>query len=179
MLWVAIEPQALDHRPLEVADEPIGQEERAGSAVGNLVESRLARVHLVAVRAAQAGRPNLFQQRVELAVHPALPVDDDELVVARAKCMQPLPELVDDSRRVEMEQRGHAVDVDFPTTPVDDVLHLAAKGAADDQRSRVHRTAANWGNPSTPMNESLKSGRPDSSTYSMRDRSSNATWRSR
>src|SRR5438477_432010 len=49
----AIEAQAADHGPVEVADEPVGQEERPRPLVRDLPELLLARVHLVAVRSAQ------------------------------------------------------------------------------------------------------------------------------
>src|SRR6202163_1552740 len=79
-----------------------------------------------------------------------------------------------------MQECGDAVDVDVPTAAVDDLLDLLAERTAHDQCGRgAHPTSSRWGKPSTDTNASLKSVRPDSSTYSMRAGSSNATCRSR
>src|SRR5207248_4364900 len=101
-----------------------------------------------------------------------------QLFVARPEVVQLYTQLIDDAGRIEMQQRRHPIDVDVPAAPVDDVFHLAPQGAANDERGRAHLTPSRTGNPSTEMNESLKSDRPESSTYSIRDGSSNATWRS-
>src|SRR5438477_13185878 len=93
--------------------------------------------------------------------------------------MQLLAQLVDDARRVEVKQGRDSVNIDAPLAPVDDFLHLAAQRAADEQRGAAHVTLSSSGTPSTEMNESLKSERPDSSLYSMRDGSSTAPTRSR
>src|SRR4029077_10473646 len=103
---------------------------------------------------------------------------DDEILVARAKRVQLLSQLVDDPVRVEVQQRGNAVDVDVPAPAIDDVLHLFPERAANHKRS-CHDTSSRSGKRSTETKESLKSVRPESSTYSMREGSSNATWRSR
>src|SRR5260370_7281039 len=100
------------------------------------------------------------------------------MVVARAKRVQLLSQLLDDPVRVEVQQRRDAVNVDVPTAAVNDVLHLFAERAADDE-CRAHETSSRSGKRSTETKESLKSVRPESSTYSMRDGSSKATWRSR
>src|SRR4029077_19518204 len=72
----------------------------------------------------------------------------------------------------------HAVDVDVPAPAIDDVLHLFPEGAANYERS-CHDTSSRSGKRRTETKESLKSVRPESSTYSMREGSSNATCRSR
>src|SRR5438445_6753245 len=100
------------------------------------------------------------------------------MVVARPKRVQLLSQLIDDAVRVQVQQRRHAVDVDVPAAAVDDVLDLLAERAADDEGS-THETSSRSGKPSTDTKESLKSVRPESSTYSIRDGSSKATWRSR
>src|SRR5439155_10822251 len=176
---VAIEAESLHDRAVEVADEPVGQEERAGPLLADLSELLRTRVHLVAVRSAQPVCAHFFQQRLQLSGRSAIAIHDHQLFVSRPKLVQLFAQLVDDPGRIKVKQRGDAIDVDVPLAPVDDVLHLAAERAADDQRGGAHVTCSSWGNPSTEMKESLKSERPDSSTYSMRAGSSNATCRSR
>src|ERR1700736_3320431 len=92
--------------------------------------------------------------------------------------MQLVSHLVHDATGVQMKQRRNAVDVDVPAAAVDDVLHLFAQRAADDEGG-AHETSSRRGKARTDTNESLKSDRPESSMYSMRDGSSNATCRSR
>src|SRR5712692_2244471 len=178
-LGVAVQAQAPDHGAVEVPHEPVGQEERRRSPVGDLVETSFAGVHLVAVRSPQSRRADLLEQRLQFAGHPAIAIHHHQLFVARPELVELLAQLVHDARGIQMKESGHPVDVDVPTTPCDDVLHLAAQRPTDDECGRRHVTGSSCGNPSTDMNESLKSERPDSSTYSMRDGSSKATWRSR
>src|ERR1700681_2076511 len=108
-----------------------------------------------------------------------------------------------------MKESRDAIDVDIPAAPVHDLFHLFAERPTHNESSsplpllssrlrksfplprqgegqgggtrslHSHETSSRCGNPSTETNASLKSVRPDSSTYSMRAGSSNATCRSR
>src|SRR5436309_7255825 len=177
--WVAVEPKALDHGAVEVADQPVGEEERPRFGVRDLFERSRAGEHLIAVRPGHTLSADLVEQRLELAPRPAIAVDDDELGVVGAQPMQLLAQLVDDARGIQVQHRRQPIDVHIPAATVDDVLHLAPERPADHQRGRAHETVSSCGKPSTEMNEALKSVRPDSSTYSMRDGNSKATCRSR
>src|SRR4029077_11820880 len=177
-LGVPVEAEATHHSALEVADEPVGEEERSRALFAHALEKFRAGEHLVAVRPLHTSGANLVQDRFQLAVHAAVAVDDDEILIAGAKGAQLLSQLVDDPVRVEVQQRRHAVDVDVPAPAIDDVLHLFPEGAANYERS-CHDTSSRSGNRRTETKESLKSVRPESSTYSMRDGGSNATCRSR
>src|SRR6266571_2341588 len=161
------------------ADQPVGEEERPRFGVRDLFERSRAGEHLIAVRPGHTLSADLVEQRLELAPRPAIAVDDDELGVVGAQPMQLLAQLVDDARGIQVQHRRQPIDVHIPAATVDDVLHLAPERPADHQRGRAHETVSSCGKPSTEMNESLKSVRPDSSTYSMRDGNSKATCRSR
>src|SRR5260370_38703272 len=89
-------------------------------------------------------------------------------------------QLVDDARRIQVEIRGEPVDIDVPPPPAHDLLDLASERAADDERrGGAHETPCSCGKPSTELKASLKSDRPDRSTYSRRAGSSHATCASR
>ena len=90
----------------------------------------------------QARRPDLFEKRVELPVHAALSVHDDEPFVVGAQPVQLLAELVQDAGRIEVQERRHAIDVDVPSAPVDYLFDLAAEGPADQQRRGAHLTCS-------------------------------------
>src|SRR6266851_5706976 len=141
---IPVEPEAADDGALEVAHEPVSEEERPRALVHDSLEQLLAREHLVA-------GPELAELRAQLG---------------------------DDAVGIEMQVRGKAVDVDVPASPVGDLLDLGSKCSARHE-GRPHDTASSTGNASTSTNVSLKSVRPDSSTYSSRVGSSNATCRSR
>src|SRR4029077_2165470 len=166
-LGVPVEAEATHHSALEVADEPVGEEERSRALFAHALEKFRAGEHLVAVRPLHTSGANLVQDRFQLSIHAAVAVDDDETLVVRAKRVQLLSKLVDDPVRVEVQQRRDAVDVDVPAPAIDDVLHLLPQGTANDKCCR-HDTSSRSGKRSTDTNESLKSVRPDSSTYSMR-----------
>src|SRR4029077_6217545 len=73
----------------------------------------------------------------------------------------------------------HAVDVDIPAVPIDDGFDLFPEGTANQERCLTHRSASSSANCSTETNESLKSARPESSTYSILSGSSKAICLSR
>src|SRR5712691_12499004 len=173
-----VEAEAAHDRALEVADQPVGEDERRRALLADALEKFRAGQHLVAVRAAHARGADLIEDRFQLSVHAAVAVDDDEVVVARPQLAQLLAQLVDDAIRVQVQQRRDAVDVHVPAAAVDDVLDLFAQGAADD-KGRAHPTSSRSGKRRTSTNASLKSERPESSTYSILDGSSKATCRSR
>src|SRR5579859_5542351 len=203
---VAGEAEPAHDGAVEVAHEPVGEEERAGLLVRDLREELLAGEHLVAVRARDPRGLELLEHRLEAAGGAAVAVDDDQAIAARRQRGELGAELGDDARGIEVEHRRQAVDLDLPAAALDDVLHLGTKRAAgDDGRGSLptlptvwgggpwlrsslgpeggntctHDTGSMTGNASTSTNVSLKSVRPDSSTYSRRDGSSKATCRSR
>src|ERR1700674_3085852 len=78
-----------------------------------------------------------------------------------------------------MVHRRHSIDVDVPAVLVDDRFDFFAEGPTDEKGDVFHRNVSSSGNASTETKESLKSARPESSTYSILSGSSNAIWRSR
>ena len=99
------------------------------------------------MRPPEPRRPDLLEQRLELAGGAAVAVDHDQLLVSRAKGVQLLAQLVDDARRIEVEERRDPVDVDVPAAPLDDVLHLGAQRPADDKRGPVQNRALHGPGP--------------------------------
>src|SRR5438445_3870641 len=176
---VAVEAQAFDHGAVEVADQPVGQKKRPGPLRRDLLKALRTRVHLVAVGSAEARGADLVQQRLQLAGRPAVAIHDDELCVVGTQPVQLLAQLIDDARGIQVQERRYAIDIHVPAATVDDVFHLATERPADHQRCGAQETVSSCGKPSTEMNESLKSVRPDSSTYSLREGNYNATRRSR
>src|SRR6266851_4533965 len=194
---MAVEPEAADDRALEVAHEPVSEEERPRALVHDSLEQRLAGEHLVAVRALHASGAELVEHRVKPSGSSTVAIHDDEPVVAGLELAELRAQLGDDAVGIEMQVCGQAVDVDVPAAPVGDLLHLGSKCSTHDQGGsavptrpfgptspqvgmcRPHDTASSSGNASTSTKVSLKSVRPESSTYSRRAGSSNATWRSR
>ena len=79
---MAIDPEAADHEPLEVAGEEVGQPERRRLLVGHRGERRAAGEELVAVGARQALDALLREDRVEQAAGAAVGIGDEDPLVA-------------------------------------------------------------------------------------------------
>ena len=75
---MAVEAEALDDQPVEVAGQEIGQEERPELLVGDRREGRRARVELVAMGAREALDALLGQHRIEQAAGPAVGVGHED-----------------------------------------------------------------------------------------------------
>src|SRR6266446_4621702 len=175
---IPVEPEAVDDGALEVAHQPVGEEERPRALVHDSLEQLLAGEHLVTVRALHASGAELVEHRVKPSGSSAVAIHDDQPVVAGPEVAELRAQLGDDAVGIEMQVRGQAVDVDVPASAVGDLLDLRSKCSARHE-GRPHDTASSTGNASTSTNVSLKSVRPESSTYSSRVGSSNATCRSR
>src|SRR6202022_2836082 len=120
-----------------------------------------------------------FEDRVEGTGRAAVTIDDHDLAIAGRQLLQLAIDRFHDFLRIEMMHRRHAVDVDIPPVLVDDRFHFPPARSADQEGDLLHRSDSSSGNARTEMNESLKSGRPESSTYSILSGSSTAIWRSR
>ena len=79
---MAVEAERADHEPLVVAQQKVGQVERAGLGVGELREYLRRRKELVAVGARQPLDTLLAQHRIELPTGTAVAVDDEDLRIA-------------------------------------------------------------------------------------------------
>src|SRR5260370_21977697 len=102
-LRVAVEAEPSHHSAVEIAHEPVGQEEGAGLFFRHPAESLLAREHLVAVRAAQSRGPDLFQQRFQLSSRATVARHADQLFVPRSQVVELHPKLVHDALRVQVD----------------------------------------------------------------------------
>src|SRR5258708_15632970 len=96
-LRVAVEPEAAHDGAVEIAHDPIGQEESAGLLFRHPAESLLAREHLVAVGAAQSRGADLYQQRFQLSSRAAVAVHHDQVFVTRPQVVELYAQLVDDA----------------------------------------------------------------------------------
>src|SRR5262249_16734328 len=177
----AVEAQAPDHRPLEASHQPVGEEERPGLVVHQPLELLRPGEHLVAVGPTQAQSADLVQHRVETTAGAAVTVDDDQTLVARLGLAHAGAHPFNGPLRVEVgERRGKKGKVGGPVPAVGDVVVLPAERTKDDEGGGgAHPTASSSGKRSTATNVSLKSARPESSTYSTTAGRSKATWRSR
>jgi hypothetical protein len=153
---IAVQSKPLDDGAVEVADQPVRQEEGGRPLACDRREPLGARVHLIAVRPFDPRRADLVEKCVEPLVHPALSVNDDQPVVLRPQPKQLLAQLVEDPRRVKVQKRRYAVDVHVPSTPVDDLLDLAAERPANDESGRAHLTPPHPDSPDHPKVSRLK-----------------------
>ena len=87
-LRVAVDAEAADHEPLEVAGEEVGQPERRRLLVGQSGEGRAAGEELVAVGARQPLDALLGEHRVEQAARAAVGVGDEDPLVAVAPALR-------------------------------------------------------------------------------------------
>src|SRR5438094_408865 len=143
-----------------------------------MIETGAVQDH-IAVWSAHPDRPLALEDRFDRARRAAIAVNDHNLAIGDRELLQFAVHGLDDFLRIEVMHGGHAINVDIPAVLVHDRLDLFAQSATDEQGNVVHRKVSNSGNWRTEMNESLKSDRPDSSTYSILSGSSKAIWRSR
>ena len=76
------------------------------------------------MRPAQLDRAVPRKDGAEGAGGSAIAIYDDDLIVARRELRQPALDGLDDLPRIEVVHGGNTVDIDLPTMPVDDGLHL-------------------------------------------------------
>src|SRR4051812_46925335 len=173
-LGPAVEPELAHDRVLERAREEVGEEVRPG-LLRERLRNLVAREDVVAVLAAQALDARAVERGVERAVRPAAPVGAREAVVALTQRVDALADRRRDLVRPVVQQRRHRVQVDAPAAPARDRAHVDRERAAgDDADPRAHPGNASWS-----MKASLKSARPESSTYSTSSRIDRASARSR
>src|SRR5205085_3393462 len=138
-LAMPVEPEPPPDDSVEALDEEVCEEVRRRLVLGA--------VELVAVRAGEAG--------IALEVGAAMRVGDDRVVAGRR--------LLDggaDPLRPVVQLGRHRAPVDVPAAAGGELLHMQRERAARDDDAR------HPGKASSSMNRSLKSARPDSSTYS-------------
>ena len=104
------------------------------------------REHLVAVRAFDAHGAHLVEKGLQAPAHAAVAVHDHQSFISGSEVVQLLSELIDDPGRIEVKQRRDAVDVDLPSSAIDDVLYLRAEGSANDKGGGLHPTSSRCGN---------------------------------
>ena len=126
-----VEAESVDHQPLEVPGEEVGQVEGAGLLVGEAVERRQSRVELVAVGAGEALDPRPLEDGVEGPAGPAVGVGDEDRLVARAALADPALDRGRDPLRAHVERGRQAGHVDAAE---------AAAGASATSSRRARRT---------------------------------------
>ena len=117
-LRVAVDPEAADHEPLEVAGEEVGQPERRRLLVGQAGEVGAAGEELVAMGAGQPLHALLGEDRVEQAAGAAVGVGDEDPLVAVAPALtDPSPDARRDAAGPVVELGRQAGDVDVRQRP--------------------------------------------------------------
>ena len=135
----------------------------------------LAAEHVVAGVAGKALHATARQRLVQRPVGPAVGVGDGDDSVGGQRVGHRRRDLLG----AVVQQRRHRHDVDVPAAAPRDRAHVEGQGAAGDDRGAGGRGGAHPGKASWSMNRSLKSARPDSSTYSTSRRMDWASARSR
>ena len=125
----AVEAEPADHERVEMADEKIGEVERARLLLGQRGESFLAGVERVAMRAFDAPHALFLEHAVELAARAAIAVEAEDLVVGRAVGADLRPHRVRDAPGMVVQLRRQAGDVDMLEP---ERQNLARQGAAGD-----------------------------------------------
>src|SRR3954468_21641853 len=169
-LRMAVEPERAPHRALEAAGQEVGQEVGA-----RLLRHRLlhlaATEDVVAVLAAETGTATPVELTVEPAEAAAVGIGDGGRALAEPvergghRRRDPLGPVV--------KLRRQRMDLDVPAAPPGDGVDVERERAAGDD------PCGHPGNASSSMNLSLKSSRPESSTYSTSSRIASAAARSR
>src|SRR5262249_11791016 len=163
-LGVAVQPELAPDRVLERPGQEVGEEVRARLLLQRLANF-LPREHVVAVIARQPREPEPIQR----AVRAAFPVRErHDVPTGRG-----LGHRGSDPLRAVVQQRRHRDDVQVPPPAPGDPADIQSQRPARDDG------AGHPGNASWSMNISLKSARPDSSTYSTSRRIEYASARSR
>src|SRR6185312_8384995 len=130
-------------------------EEVAARLGGHRLRDLRAREDVVAVLTAQA----LEAELVERTVGPAVAVAQHDPVVAPAELLGQLGDGARDLLGTVVQQRGDRHHVDVPPAAARDLAHVHGERSAGDDRG------AHPGRASSSTKRSLKSARPDSSTY--------------
>src|SRR6202165_1337221 len=177
-LRIAIQAEPTHDGPLEIPHEPVGHKEGRGAIAGDPIQVG-AGEHLVAVRSSDPDRAMPLEDWVERAGGPAVAVDHDHVAIPTGELAQFAVDCLHDLLRIEVMHRGHTVDVGIPAVLIDNRFDFLAERSTDEQGDILHRSVSSSGNARTEMKESLKSARPESSTYSILSGSSKAICRSR
>jgi hypothetical protein len=137
-LRVAVDAEAADHEPLEVAGEEVGQPERRRLVLCHLGERLAAGEELVAVGAGQPLDALLGDDRVEQAARAAVGVgDEDRLVAVGAGLADPVPDLGGNPLGPVVEVRREAGDVDAGQAAGKRDELAGERPAPDDERASV------------------------------------------
>ena len=106
LLAPAVQSQSADDRAIEVAHQPVGEEEGPGPFFRYLMEEILAGEHLVAVRTSHLRSADLFEDRLQATVGATVSIDDDQPLVSGPQRTELLAKLLDDPGGVKVEHRG-------------------------------------------------------------------------
>src|SRR3954471_15291773 len=158
-LGVAVQAELAHHGVLERAREEVRQEVGA-RLVGERGARGVAAEHLVAVIAGEPAHARALEHRVERAVGAAVRIGDGEHVIVAGQPCELRLDRGGNALGPVVEQRRERVDVDRPAAPAGDRTHVDRERAAGDDTHAAHPGNASWS-----MKRSLKSVRPDSSTY--------------
>src|SRR5262249_1970153 len=147
-LGMAVEPERAHHDLVERTHEEVRQEVGAGLLLHELAHL-VPREDAVAVGAVGA------DEAVERTARPAVGVGQHDVIISRRRgdCRR-------DPLRAAVQLGRQGADVEVPAAPGRDLLHVARERATGDDDLR-HAGNASWS-----TNRSLKSLRPESSTYS-------------
>ena len=136
-LRMPVEPEALDHQPVEMAHEIIGEEERADLVLHHRRESVSAGEEFIAMRARDPLDALFSQHAVEFAARAAVAVEAEDVGKSRrAGRADFAAHAAGDFRGRVVPARGQACDVKVSeAVRVDDLNQFAPQRAAgDDQR---------------------------------------------
>lgn len=128
-LGMAVQAEAFPDQAVEAAQKEIREEKRAGFVAHERVELR-AGVHLVAVRAGDAGHAEAGQHFVQLTAGAAVAVDNSDAFVAREQFTQLRLNQRRNAGWRHVFARGNGVAIDLPAVHAREPQHLARKGAA-------------------------------------------------
>src|SRR5579872_3339150 len=132
----AIEAKALDHQPIEMTDEEVGQEERAELLRGDGGEILRAGEEFIAMRAGNSLDSLLRQHAIELAAGAAIAIETEDVVVLCAILGDLAAHLVGDALRTIVQfgrQAGHLDMAERAALQENDLARQRAAG--DDERA--------------------------------------------
>ena len=130
-LGKAVEAEAANDERVEMADEKIGEVERARLVFGERRERLLAGIEGVAMRAFDAAHPLFREHAIELAAGAAIAIEAEDLVVGCAIGADLRPHRLRDSLGMVVQLRRQAGDVDGVELERE---HFARQRAAGDDQ---------------------------------------------
>src|SRR3984885_7746146 len=108
----AVEAEPADDERVEMADEKIGEVERAGLFLAEAREGLVASIERVAMGAVDAPHALFLEHAIKLAAGPAIAVEAEDLVIRRAIGADLRPHLIGNAPGMIVQLRRQAGDID-------------------------------------------------------------------